>query len=364
MSYRHTRLPIAGLVVLSLLVLMPGTGQTARRISRLEPVGATVRSSTGPTAIAPVFVLDKGRFTVFDIPFGEFGGDALSINDRGLIVGAYFDDPAATCVRGFERNNAGRFTRIDFPAAGATNLFDVNDRGQMVGNFRPFPCSDSEPLHGFLRDERGRFSAIQIPGAAMVQALGINNRGQVVGSYVDAGGTTHGYVRDGSRITAVDGPAGAAGAVVFDINDNGQMVGVYLDQAGGLHAFSLRNGGYTTIDAPGATFTFPYGVNNRGQIAGFTAATLPLGLGSDAHGFVLRAGAGGPFTPVDVPGAVGGTAAFDINGHGAVVGIYGNPDATTGRGDADVALSMATGVASQGQAGGCPVAREPLAIDS
>jgi hypothetical protein len=45
---------------------------------------------------------------------------------------------------------------------------------------------------------------------------------------------------------------------------------------------------------------------------------------------VLRAGAGGPITPVDVPGAVGGTAALDINGHGAVVGIYGNPDATAG----------------------------------
>jgi uncharacterized membrane protein len=106
------------------------------------------------------------------------------------------------------------------------------------------------------------------------------------------------------------------------------MVGVHLDQAGATHAFSRRNGGYTTIDVPGAMFTFPYGVNNRGQIAGFTAATLPVGLNSDAHGFELRAGAGGPLTPVSVPGAVGGTAVFDINGHGAIVGIYGNPDAT------------------------------------
>jgi hypothetical protein len=290
-----------------------------------EPRPGVAGPSTGPTTTAPVFVLDKAKFTVFDIPFGETGGDGLGINDRGLIVGSYYDDPAATCVRGFKRDRAGRFTRIDFPARGATNLFDVNDRGQLVGNFRPFPCSDSEPLQGFLRDERGRFTTIQIPGASLIQAVGINNRGQVVGSYVDAGGTTHGYVRDGSRITAVDGPAGATGATVFDINDLGQMVGTYLDHAGGIHAFSLRKGRYTTIDAPGVPYTFPFGVNNRGQIAGLTLATLPLGLGSDAHGFVLRAGAGGPFTPVDVPGAVGGTAAFDISGHGAIVGIYGNP---------------------------------------
>ena len=84
------------------------------------------------------------------------------------------------------------------------------------------------------------------------------------------------------------------------------MVGTYLDHAGGTHAFSLRKGRYTTKDAPGVPYTFPFGVNNRGQIAGFTLATLPLGLDSDAHGFVLRAGAGGPFTPVDVPGAVAG----------------------------------------------------------
>lgn len=123
------------------------------------PRPGTAGPSTGPTTTAPVFVLDKAKFTVFDIPFGETGGDGLGINDRGLIVGSYYDDPAATCVRGFKRDRAGRFTRIDFPARGATNLLDVNDRGQLVGNFRPFPCSDSEPLQGFLRDERGRFTS-------------------------------------------------------------------------------------------------------------------------------------------------------------------------------------------------------------
>ncbi|MFI5897823.1 hypothetical protein ACIA5D_47850 [Actinoplanes sp. NPDC051513] len=156
-----------------------------------------------------MFVLDNGRLSVFDIPFGEFGGDAIGINDRGVLVGSYYDDPTAACARGFQRDRTGRFTRIDFPATGATSLFDVNDRGEMVGNFLAPPCADTRLLQGFLRDERGRFSRIRIPGAGQSQALGINNRGQVVGSYLDAGGTQRGYLRDDSHLTTLDGPAGA-----------------------------------------------------------------------------------------------------------------------------------------------------------
>ncbi|MFG1708675.1 hypothetical protein ACFLIM_36310 [Nonomuraea sp. M3C6] len=289
-------------------------------------------SSVAPRSVTPVFVLDKGRLTAFDIPFGEFGGDAVTIDDRGQIAGSYYNAPAATCLRGFLRDHQGRFRRIDFPAPGTTQLIDINDRGQLVGNHRPSSgtCSGTEPLRGFLRDERGRFTTIRVPGAKQVQALGINNRGQIVGDYRAADGTTHGYLRDRGRITTIDGPVGTAGASVLDINDHGQMVGVYLDKAGGLHAFSLRGGRYTSIDAPNVTYTFPFGVNNRGQIAGLTAAALPLGVNSDAHGFALRDGAGGPFTRIDVPGAVGGTAVFDINNTGALVGVYANPGATSG----------------------------------
>ncbi|MBO0682404.1 MAG: hypothetical protein J2P45_04530 [Candidatus Dormibacteraeota bacterium] len=44
-----------------------------------------------------------------------------------------------------------------------------------------------------------------------------------------------------------------------------------------------------------------------------------------ADGFVLRDGAGGPSTAVDVPGAVGGTIVTDINNAGVAAGVYGTP---------------------------------------
>jgi uncharacterized membrane protein len=115
---------------------------------------------------------------------------------------------------------------------------------------------------------------------------------------------------------------------VLDINDRGLMVGVYADAAGAPHGFLLSKGRYTTVHMPGVCYTFPYSINNRGQVAGFTTDVLPVPAASEAHGFVLRDGVGGPVTRIDVPGAVIGTIALDINDAGTVVGMYGNPDAT------------------------------------
>ena len=162
-------------------------GQTARAglaaVATAAWPGASRQALAGPRSQLPVFVLDKGRFRAFDIPFGEFGGDSVTINDRGQIAGSCYDDPAATCLRGFLRDRNGRFTRIDFPAPGTAQLLDINDRARSPGSYRPSAggaCSDTVPLRGFLRDERGRFTTIQIPEARQVQALGINDRGQIV----------------------------------------------------------------------------------------------------------------------------------------------------------------------------------------
>jgi hypothetical protein len=68
-----------------------------------------------------------------------------------------------------------------------------------------------------------------------------------------------------------------------------------------------------------------FGLNNRGQIAGYVAADELL---NDAHGFVLAKGVGGPLTSVDVPHAPR-TIVLGINNQGQIVGQYENPDATS-----------------------------------
>jgi uncharacterized membrane protein len=291
-----------------------GTGAAQREL------GGDARSMT------PIFVLERNRLITFDIPFGEFGGDGVGINNRRQIVGGYAD-PSDGCLRGFLRDPDGRFTRIDVSAAGLTAPTRINDRGQVAGYYRSSPCTGDGQVRGFLRDERGGLTTIAVPGAVQTVALGLNNRGQVVGEYRDAGGRFHGYLWDKGRFTTIDGPDGATAANVYDINDRGDLVGVYADAAGGLHAYTASDGVYTTIDMPGIAFTIPYGINNRGQISGLTTAALTLPESPEVHGFLLRRGAGGPFTSIDVPGAAPGTAAFDVNDGGIVVGVYGNPDA-------------------------------------
>ena len=74
---------------------------------------------------------------------------------------------------------------------------------------------------------------------------------------------------------------------------------------------------------PASAFTFPFGINDRGQIVGFTASDPAV---TEVHGFLLAKGVEGPFTPIDFPGAPR-TVAFGINDRGQIVGVYENPDA-------------------------------------
>jgi probable HAF family extracellular repeat protein len=160
------------------------------------------------------------------------------------------------------------------------------------------------------------------------QAFGINNQGLVVGDYDRADGVRHGFVWRRGRFTTIDGPRGT-GATLTDLDDRGRVIGVSSgDPAnpGTAAGFQLQRRRYTTVAVPGAPLTFPLAVNNRGQIVGFSALRFALEEDSDTHGFLLRNGAGGAFTRIDVPGAFG-SGATGINDHGTIVGLYGNPDA-------------------------------------
>jgi probable HAF family extracellular repeat protein len=298
--------------------------------------GADVQAPRGPRSNTPVFVLENGRFTGFDTP-GAAPQDIVGVNNRGQIVGGYKQDvagdPPGRGFRGFLRAANGRITRIDVPRAAGTTPNGLNDRGEVVGYYSNsnscVGCAGVSDKRGFLRDARGRYTTIHVPGAAETLAFGINNRRQVVGEYYDTDGGVHGFRWDRGRFTTFDGPRGAVRASVTDINDRGDMVGLYLDdltlRPGTLHGFALQRGRYVTIDAPGAPYSFPRGINNHGQIVGYTQTDTPINDNTEVHGYLLRNGPRGRFTPIDVPGALG-TAATDINDAGTIVGLYGNPN--------------------------------------
>jgi probable HAF family extracellular repeat protein len=234
-------------------------------------------------------------FTTINVP-GSFPNSVVAsgINDSGQIVGG-FNDSLGT--HGF-LDTGGSFTTIDVPFGGITFASGINDSGQIVGG---------SSLGAFV-DTGGSFTFINVPGANFTEeALGINNSGQIVGVFNDTLGLgVHGFLDTGGNFTTIDVPFGGI-TFAFGINDSGQIVGYSL-----LGAFLDTGGSFSTIAVPGAMFTTASGINNSGQIVGDFIDNLGI------HGFVDT---GGSFTTIDVPGAIF-MEAFGINDSGQIVGLF------------------------------------------
>jgi probable HAF family extracellular repeat protein len=247
-----------------------------------------------------------GFYTVLCRPL-EVPGGVTGINDRGQIVGAFFDSMLGMS-RGFLLDGT-TLTFIDVPGADGTEAFGINDGGEVVGQF--FSNTDSV---GFVTDGV-TFTPIEVPGQAFTEAHGINDRGQIVGGTSRGGDpfTFRGFLWDGTTFTSIDAP-GTRDTAVYDINDRGQIVGVAGDFFVGTVSYSFLKDdtGFTTIEVPGAVRTIAQGLNDGGQIVGqFTDAT-------GTHGFLWD---GTMFTTIDVPGA-DGTAAVGLNDGGQIVGTF------------------------------------------
>ena len=122
--------------------------------------------------------------------------------------------------------------------------------------------------------------------------------------------------------TTLDDPSANVGTFPYGINDAGQIVGYYIVQTlephipvFHYHGFLDAGGTYTTLDYPGAIYTYAYGINASGQIVG-TYTNGPY------HGFVYS---GGTYTlTLDDPSATSITFAQGINASGEIVGYYQN----------------------------------------
>lgn len=84
------------------------------------------------------FLDQNGVFTTLDDPNANYGTYALSINNLGEVAGYYVDNSGVNGLtyHGFLYN--GSFTTVDDPdaiAAGATEIYGINDLGQIVGEY-------------------------------------------------------------------------------------------------------------------------------------------------------------------------------------------------------------------------------------
>jgi hypothetical protein len=135
---------------------------------------------TVPPAKIHGFVWDGGHYETIDVP-GASATILLGINNSGQMVGSYIDADGA--YHGFLRDRKGRVTTLPEapgadPASGGTQPCAINERGQIVGL-----AYDAQGGSRGFRFQRGRFRMIAGPDASYTRATDINNSGQIVGDY-------------------------------------------------------------------------------------------------------------------------------------------------------------------------------------
>lgn len=136
------------------------------------------------------------------------------INDNPIpeMVGSYAGSQSHFHGLVFHGTEPGNGTSFDVPRARGTVAWDVNDTGQIVGNYFP-PNS----YHGFV-EYRGRLHGIDFPGSTTTFAYGIDNRWgpdgryDVVGYYQSSTGS-HAFIATVSNIAATLGTRTTSSAV-------------------------------------------------------------------------------------------------------------------------------------------------------
>ena len=299
----------------------PGLSFGPRVLPALEmrPRAARSRRPPGGSSNGGV-LLDRGIFRPLpDVP-GALQTVHFRNNNRGEVVGLYADLSDGTPrLRGFLMKNR-RVTRIDMPGAVSTLPVGINDRGKVVGGWvGPDATVDpvdgeTKPVHGFVW-ENGRSKTCDVPGATTTAPYEINNRGEIVGNYGDADGAQHGFVLRRGVVTPIDHPAATnapdmTGTRVVGIDDRGRLVGSYGDDAGTIRAWKWEDGEFTTIHPPGALHSEASEINNRGRIVGRYLDAQPK-----LRSFQLDRGR---LKRIDAPHRCD-TAAFGLNDHNQIV---------------------------------------------
>ncbi len=156
------------------------------------------------------------------------------------------------------------------------------------------------------------YKAVNYPHSSAAQtANAVNDSGQIVGQYNNY---DSGYELSGGKYTPITVPfAGALATFPYGINNSGEIVGGWWDSNKNEHSFTLIGGTYTSFDCPGASGSAAFGINSAGDIVGqYNDAS------GTSYGFLLS---GGTCTSFNFPGAVI-TVPYAINDSGNIVGLY------------------------------------------
>ena len=212
---------------------------------------------------------------------------------------------------------------VDHPDADETQVFGINDRGDVVGN-----GIDVAPLPFVFASKKGTLTDVAPKAGADTSVLGINDAGVMVGS-VDDSVDDDAFIRDTmGNYTVISHP----GAVTFTqaraVNNKGLVTGFrdtgvpFVFSTAGFIYDPMSNS-FTDLN-PTSFFTIAQGINSKGEVVGssnFLAVDDPCpGLGNPFLRYGWLRATDGTVTYFEVNGSH--TSARGINDEGSIVGFF------------------------------------------
>lgn len=282
----------------------------------MAPNGAAASHLGGSPAISFKFIT---KDDAADPTFNQL----LGISRSRTIVGYYGSGAPGHPNRGYRLVPPLRpndFVKQNFPGSAQTQVTAINNLNDTVG----FWVNGKGVNRGFIH-WKGHYTSYAVPGSSLTQILGINNSGLAVG-FDTQGSSNFGFVlnRVTGKFTTI-GLHGGTNVMATAINNGDAIVGIDT-RAGKTIGFLKVGSKYSPIIYPHSTSTTPFGINNKGDIAG--AYTDSSGA---THGFLVESPLNNPmWMSFDDPNGIGMTFINGINDRLDMVGFYvdssGNTD--------------------------------------
>ena len=215
-----------------------------------------------------------------------------------MIPGALYPDPQYRYLD-LVHDTAGSMFNIRVSRPNA-----INNAGVVVGRLGADDL-DRGLSQAFVYDtERRELTLLAVPGARSAEATDINNLGQIVGNFTDASGADRGFLFSAGTYTVIDRPGYANGGTrLGGINDAGSIVGSSHDYSNPF-SFIYRNGSFEDFTADNR-YTVAADINSAEQIVGWVVVS------GTRLGFMYQAGQA---VILDHAAASGGsTLAYTIN---------------------------------------------------
>ena len=193
------------------------------------------------------------------------GSYGYSINDSGAMTGQLYNSNGS--LRTFLWRLGGP---LHFTSTNSQAGYDINNNNYIVGNFL---SRDGLRYEAFVWSKVSGTVAIGfVPGASSTLAHAINDNNEATGLGYLPSSTTAFYWKKGTGMVLMQTLGGSIGAGL-DINLAGTIVGWASNASEQTHACLWGN--YTSAPQdigvlPGGTISYAYGINDAGQVAGFS----------------------------------------------------------------------------------------------